>query len=233
MNVSLKIEGADALLQRLKEFPKLQDRALVNAVNVLARAAQKEAKKGIVAEYNIKSRDLGQGVSLIPARGGASGKQRLFAVITARGKRIPLFDFGASPQTPLPQPGIAVKSRKPVTVKVLKKGGRHPVWRSKETGYMPFLATMTKGFRGSATNHTGIFVRTTKVRYGEKRIRQLMKKVRGEVVRKHQVIREVMAEGIPSMFMKIGGASMRRLVTERGSEILRQKIADQVAKRGL
>ncbi len=221
MNISLKIEGAASLLKRLQAFPKLQERALVNAMNVLGRAAQKEAKKGIVEEYNIKSRDLGAGVGLIPARGGASGKQQMFTIITAKGKRLPLYDFGALPTSPPPQKGIPVARRKPATVKVLKKGGRHPVFRSKDTGYMPFLATMTKGFGGSETNHTGIFVRMTK------RLRN--KTGRGT----HQVIREVKAEGIPAMFLKIGGEAMRRLVQTKGAEILRQKIIDQVVKHNL
>jgi hypothetical protein len=219
MNISLKMEGVEALLKRLQDFPKLQEKALINAMNVLGRAAAKEAKKGIVEEYNIKSRDLGEGIGLLPARGGTD--KRLYTIITAKGTRIPLYDFGALPTAPASQKGIPVKSRKPATVKVLKKGGRHPVFRSAQTGNGPFLATMTKGFDGSGTNHTGIFVRM------DKRLRNKIGKGT------HQVIREVRAEGIPAMFLKIGGEAMRQLVMTKGAGILRQKIDDQIVKHNL
>ena len=232
LNIDIKIQGADILLKRLQGFPKLQERALVNALNVLGRAAAKEAKKGITQEYNITSRDLGEGIGIIPARGGASGKQKLFTVITAKGKRIPLYDFGALPKLPASQKGIPISVRRPVTVKLLKKGRRHPVYRSTSAGSagrMPFLARMTQGFGGSVVNHVGIFVRMDKLLRNRTRTKGKLGGRRGL----HQVIREVRAEGIPAMFLKIGGEAMRQLTINNGAEILAQKINDQIIKRNL
>ncbi len=234
MNVSLKLEGVDTVLKRLEGFPKLQERAQVNALNVLARAAQKEAKKGILEEYNITSRSLGEGIGLLPARGGLSGKQRLFAVITARGKRVPLYKFGAIPQKSM-QKGVPVNSRRPVTVKVLRKGGRHEVFPDRLTGRKPFVATMTTGFWGSDVNHTGIFVRTRKMlleNVWRNRENGVQTGVRKHAYgARHELIREVMAEGIPGMFMKIGGEAMRNLVMVRGARVLWEKVSDQIKKK--
>ncbi|MFA5100530.1 MAG: hypothetical protein WC547_06590 [Candidatus Omnitrophota bacterium] len=219
MQISLKIQGADALLKKLQGLPKLQERALVNALNVIGRAAQKEAKKGIQAEYNIKSADLSKAVDLIPARTGAVGKQRLFVMIDVWGSRLQLYKFGARPVAPKSQKGISVQKRKPVSILVRKSQGRHPVHRSRVTGYMPFLAKMKSG-------HTGIFVRTE-----EESTRALpgkRKEFRKPQV--YQMIRELTAEGLPAMFKKRGGDAMRKWVREHGADILREKIMDQIKK---
>jgi hypothetical protein len=213
MGMNIKVQGIDQLMAQFREFPKLTERATVNALNTLARAARTEARKGIQDEYNIKSRDISNAVDMIPARSFGGGKQRMFAIITARGGRLPLLKFGASPSVPKSQKGIAVAGRRPVTVMVKKSGGRHPVYADKQTSHVPFLARMKSG-------HIAIMVRTDKVK-----TRRM-----GTKTQRYETIREIMAEGIPRMFEKKGGEAMRRLVQETGLDVFRQKLRDQLAK---
>lgn len=221
------------VVSRLDRMPEDIKRAIVKATNELGRAAEKTAKKGLKEEYNVDPKYVDQGLHRTPAQRGSSYQgrtraERLFTVITARGKRIPLYQFGAVPQVPPAQKGRPVSTRPLTSVQILRKGPRRHVQPDKGTGNVPFVATMRTGFSGMTTKHTGIFVRTDKWRPDSRG--DWLKKFVGARHRQHQVIRELKSEGIATMFLKRGGDAMRRLVKERGAAVF-QKSLDFVRRK--
>jgi hypothetical protein len=222
---SVKIDTS-GVIKKLDGLEKGVKRALIKTTNQLSLQGYNQARKELKEEYNVPPEMVDQGLHRTPAQQGSSyqGKtrtERLYSVITARGKRIPLFKFGAVPQVPPAQKGRPISTRTRASVQILKKGPRRHV-QPDATGNMPFVARMTSGFGGTKTNHVGIFVRTEKWRPDSRG--DWLKKFVGARHRQHQVIRELKSEGIAMMFLKRGREKVRRLVMEKGRALFEKNL---------
>jgi len=144
-----RIDGIEHVTGRLSHCPELVERATVSALNKIGAQGITQTKRAITKKYNIKQKDLkGSLVLHRAARGTKSREGRHFARIAATGSSIPLYKFAARPVEPKPQAGVAVKRRTPVTVKVMKQGGRKKVPHA-------FIGRMASG-------HVGVFTREGK-----------------------------------------------------------------------
>ncbi|MBA7559896.1 hypothetical protein ES708_01514 [subsurface metagenome] len=117
-----KIEGFEEVERKLKKLPHIARKAEISALNKIGSQGTSQAKKKICSVYNIKLKDLKGAIKLIRAKGGKAGWQ--FVVIRSIGGPISLFKFAPRPKEPPLQAGIPIRKRKPVSVKVLKQGGR-------------------------------------------------------------------------------------------------------------
>jgi len=140
MPLTLRVEGAEEMKRRIRATPKIIVNARRSAVNKIASQAMTQTKKVIRETYNVKSKDLTPFLKIQRAKGSQT-----YAVLEASGRPIPLYKFGARPVMPIEQKGVPVRGRKPVTVKVKRKGARKIVRGA-------FVARMRSG-------HVGIFKR--------------------------------------------------------------------------
>lgn len=184
MPVTLRVEGAEEMKRRIRATPKIIINARRSAVNKIASQAMTQTKKVIREIYNIKSKDMAPYLKIQKAK-----SNQTYAILEASGRPIPLYKFGARPVMPVEQKGIPVRGRKPVTVKVKRKGARKIIRHG-------FVARMRSG-------HMGIFER---------------------VGTASLPIRELYSIGIKRMFEIRAIPVIKRLVREKGPQIVKHEL---------
>lgn len=151
MRLDINVKGLDVFLRDLKQAAELSPTATSRALNRTASKARTIVKKQIRQEYNLKSNDLGRGLTLDKAITISwSSTFRLEAHLVSAGKRIALTKFRGTRAT-----------RAGVIAKVKKSSGFFLFQHA-------FIATMPK------TGHVGVFERTKgKTRTGKQKLYQL------------------------------------------------------------
>ncbi|MBW2631063.1 MAG: phage tail protein [Deltaproteobacteria bacterium] len=194
MIVISKIEGLEDLQKKLKGLPRVTEKATVSALNKLASQANTQAKRAVVSEYRIRTKDLNPFIKLFRASAKAGGK--FYARIQATGYPFPLMKFDARTSASIakkgsvpPQKGIPVKNRKAVYVRIKKKQGK------KKVGHA-FYAKMKSG-------HVGIFKREGK---------------------ESLPINERFTLGPMKMFQKAGIKAIKEVVRTKGREIFQHEL---------
>lgn len=137
----MNIEVSSSSIANLKQIAKEFRPAALRALNKTARMVEVQANRNIRERYKLKRAAVDAAISI-----RAASISNLTAIITAKGKRFPLFEFGLK------------QTRKGVPVVIVK--GQRKVIRSS------FYATMKSG-------HTGIFKRKDKARLPVKELRTI------------------------------------------------------------
>jgi len=85
-SMSMKFDTTD-LFSEIDSYPRVTQRAIVSAVNVAGRRANKEIKQKVKTEYNVTAGALSRNIKLIPARLRGSYVTSFFIIVknTRRG----------------------------------------------------------------------------------------------------------------------------------------------------
>lgn len=212
MRFDITLEGVDATLVNLDLMDKAVGRGVVSGLNKIGAQGRTLSVRSITGFYNIKAKDIKQGVSLTRAR-AASGRSRgrMFASIRAKAGSFPLMSFGGLPKEPVSQKGIPrgtgkgrggggrpYPGRRRASIKMRKQGSRIEV----RHGFL----VRTRGGR------VGIFQRT------------------GQFRGKREVIREMRSIGVAAMFRTSSVKALNRLMRDKGPAILRHEIGYHLSR---
>ncbi|WP_297429308.1 phage tail protein [Clostridium sp.] len=110
--ITIDITKIKEVEQALGEYKNKTPVALSRALNRAAANAKTNASKKAREQYNIKSKDISETITIVKAN-----KSSLGAIVKSAGERIPLIKFKVSPSSPRPK-------NPPKVLKVsVKKGG--------------------------------------------------------------------------------------------------------------
>jgi hypothetical protein len=161
MEISVRLEGFD---EALKLFdPSAVRKAAASTLNKSAAQGKTEASRAIREVYNISAARLNQYLRIsVKAREGA-----LSAIISGRGRGLPLYEFGAK------QEGVRVKvagagkhAEKYITLKGKRtRGGAVSVLVKKTAGRKPVLTDPKAFIQRMPSGHIGVIRREGPERY--------------------------------------------------------------------
>lgn len=195
MQYKITIKGIDEQVARFQACPKAVRKAQASACNKLAAMGVTAARKAITDIYNIKAKDVRAGLKLIKAKSGGKDP-RLFAIIDARGRGLPLYDFKVLPKNPPNQKGVPIARRKKTTAQVLKAEGRKA---------LPHMFVQ----RMPGSEHTGVFFRTGKKMTSNP---------------KRDAIKEQYVFSVATMFEKKAIDAIGQVVDQKGASVFQHEL---------